>query len=253
MVIDCSWDCCGGGDYCDLVEEMSDKFNCLLVGESGTGKSPLCGTLEHCEQTSPCLLLDVDMGSMSIIEKPLPSIIEIDSWHKVQSIYALLKKQDWKKLAELTGREAEYKSVVIDSGTELEYMLRSSIVGETGGEVPEQQHYLKTQERFRRLYRAFRDLPMSFVMTAGVRELKDDVAGIVRHFPAFQPALAKDLIRMTDLILFQDVKVEEKEWVRTLQTTLSQRIIARDRSQKLESIIKGKKLYFADIARKVLS
>jgi len=193
------------------------------------------------------------MGSMSVIEKPIPSIIEVDSWSKVQSIYNLLKKSDWKKLAELTGREVEYKSVVIDSGTELEYMLRSSIVGETGNEVPEQQHYLRTQERFRRLYRAFRDLPMSFVMTAGVRELKDDVAGIVRHFPAFQPALTKDLIRMTDLILFMGVAVKEKEWVRTLQTTLSQRVIARDRSQKLDSLIEGKKLYFEDIVGKVLS
>ena len=203
-------------------------------------------------------MLDVDAGSMSIIEEPIPSIIEIDSWSKVQSVYSLLKKPDWDKLAELTKSGAkEYKSVVIDSGTELEYMLRSSIVGESGGEVPEQQHYLKTQERFRRLYRAFRDLPMSFVMVAGVRELKDDVAGIVRHFPAFQPALTKDLIRMTDLILFMDVKYDvsgtEKKWMRTLQTSLSQKAIARDRSQRLEAIIKGEKLYFKDIVKKVLS
>ena len=237
---------------------MATKFNCLLVGESGTGKSPACGTLEHCEQTSPCLLLDVDAGSMSIIEKPLPDIVEVGSWSDVQSIYVMLKNQEWDKLAKLTKSEAkEYKSVVIDSGTELEYMLRSSIVGEAGGEVPEQQHYLKTQERFRRLYRAFRDLPMTFVMTAGVRELKDDVAGTIRHFPAFQPALTKDLIRMTDLILFMDVKYDisgtEKRWVRTLQTALSQKAIARDRSQKLPPLMSGEKLYFKSIVEKVLS
>jgi len=233
---------------------MPDKFNCLLVGESGVGKTPFVATLEHCEQTSPCLLLDVDMGSMSIVGNPRPAIIEVDSWSRVQRIYELLKRKDWNKLGELTnGESKEYRSVVIDSGTELEYVLRSSIVGESGGEVPEQQHYLKTQERFRRLYRAFRDLPMTFVMTAGVRELKDDVAGIIRHFPAFQPALTKDLIRMTDLILFQNVAVEDKKWVRTLQTTLSQRVIARDRSQKLESVIKGEKLYFQTIVEKVLS
>ena len=235
---------------------MSDKFNCLLVGESGTGKSPLCGTLEHCEKTSPCLLLDVDMGSMSIIEKPVPAIIEIDTWSKAQEVYVLLQRCEWDKLAKLTGEEPkEFRSVVIDSGTELEYKLRSMIVSEAGSEVPEQQHYLKTQERFRRLYRSFRDLPMTFVMVAGVRELKDDVAGIIRHFPAFQPALTKDIIRMTDLILFMDVKYDatEKGWMRTLQTTLSQRVIARDRSQKLEAIIRGEKLYFKGIVEKVLS
>ncbi len=235
---------------------MSDKFNCLLVGESGVGKTPFAATLAACEQTSPCLLLDVDMGSMSIVDNPKPAVIEIDSWSKAQEVYALLKKPDWGKLAKLTGEESkEFKSVVIDSGTELTYMLRSMIVSEAGSEVPEQQHYLKTQERFRRLYRAFRDLPMTFVVTAGVRELKDDVAGIVRHFPDFQPALTKDIIRMTDLVLFQDVKFDttDKKWIRTLQTTLSQRVIARDRSQKLDAIIRGEKLYFKDIVEKVLS
>lgn len=234
---------------------MSDKFNCLLVGESGTGKTPFAATLAACEQTSPCLLLDVDMGSMSIVDNPSPSIIEIDSWSKAQKVYGLLKKEEWGKLAELTNDTArQFKSVVIDSGTELTYMLRSMIVGEAGSEVPEQQHYLRTQERFRRLYRAFRDLPMTFVVTAGVRELKDDVAGIVRHFPDFQPALTKDIIRMTDLVLFMDVKYgsTEKKWMRTLQTTLSQRVIARDRSQKLEPVIRGEKLYFKDIVKRVL-
>jgi len=224
-----------------------------LASPVSVGKTPLAATLEGCEQTSPCLLLDVDVGTMSIIEEPKPSIIEIGSWSDVTKIYGLLKKQDWKKLAELTGRDVEYRSVVIDSGTELEYVLRSLVLSEGGSsEVPEQTHYLKTQERFRRLYRAFRDLPLTFVMVAGVRELKDDISGIVRHFPAFQPALTKDLIRMTDLILFMDVKLEEKQWIRTLQTHLSQRVVARDRSQKLPLIMKGEKLYFRDIVKKVL-
>jgi len=235
---------------------VASKFNCLLVGEAGTGKSPLCATLEHCELTSPCLLLDIDMGSMSIIEKPLPDIIEVSKWSEVQEVYVALRDKSWGRIAKLTGVEPrEYKSVVIDSGTELEYKLRSMVVGESGSEIPEQQHYLKTQERFRSLYRRFRDLPMTFVMTAGVRELKDDVAGIIRHYPAFQPALTKDLNRMTDLILFMDVKydADKKVWVRTLQTSLSQKVIARDRSQKLDPIIKGEKLYFGDIAKKILS
>ena len=235
---------------------MPTKFNCLLVGESGVGKTPFVATLEDCERTSHCLLLDVDMGAMSVISNPRPSIVEIDSWKKVQEVYALLKGGNWDKLAEITGDEPkEFRSVIIDSGTELEYMCRTALKVERGTVDVEttQPEYLIAQERMRRLYRAFRDLPMTFVMTAGVRELKDDVAGIVRHFPAFAPGLTKDLVRMTDLILFQDVKSEEKQWIHTLQTRLSQRIIARDRSQKLEPLIKGEKLYFKDIVERVLS
>jgi len=232
------------------------KFNCLIVGESGVGKTPLSATLADCEDTAPCLFLDVDMGSLSIVDNPRPTVVEITSWSQVQRIYLLLKNQKWDELAELTNSEPlEYRSIVIDSGTELEYMLRRTVVGEDGrSEIPEQQHYLKTQERFRSLYRAFRDLPMSLVMTAGVRDLKDDVVGIVKFYPAFQPGLTRDLVRMTDLVLFMDVRLEDKtKWSRCLQTHASQRIIARDRSQKLEPLIKGDKIYFRDIVRRMIA
>jgi len=190
---------------------------------------------------------------MSVVEEPRPSIVRVDSWATMQNMYSLLRKQDWSGLAKVTGREVEgYRSVVIDSGTELEYILRRLVVQESSAEVPEQQHYLRTQIRFSSLYRAFRDLPMSFVMVAGVRDLKDDISGIVRHAPEFQPALSKDLVRMTDLVLFQNVAVRDKKWVHTLQTHLSQRVVARDRSQRLDSIIEAEKLYFGDIVEKVL-
>ncbi|MBT9137065.1 MAG: hypothetical protein DDT34_02151 [Firmicutes bacterium] len=239
---------------------MASKFNCLLVGEAGTGKTCFCGTLQACEKTSPCLFLDVDLGAMSLDSvSPRPTVLTVERWSQMSVVYDKLIKQDWQALANYIGTEMgkdvpalEYRSVVIDSGTELEYLLRSSIVAETGNEVPEQQHYLRVQERFKKLYRAFRSLPVSLVMTAGVRELKDDISGIVRHYPAFQPALTKDIVRMSDLVLFMNVVVEEKKWVRTLQTTLSQRVVARDRSQKLDPLIRGEKLYFKGIVEKIL-
>jgi len=148
----------------------------------------------------------------------------------------------------------EYKSVVIDSGTELEYILRQKVLSEDSSrEIPEQTHYLKTQERFRRLYRAFRDLPLTFVMVAGVRELKDDISGITKHSPDFQPALCKDIVRMTDIVLFQNVVIKDKKIFHTLQSHVSQRVVARDRSQTLEPLFEAEKLYFADIAKRVLA
>ena len=233
---------------------MRTKFNALLVGEAGTGKSPFAATLEHCEQTSPCLFLDVDVGSMSIIEDPKPTIIEISKWEQVVKTYGLLKAQSWDKLAELTKSEViEYKSVVVDSGTELEYILRQQVLSEDNAkEIPEQQHYLRVQERFRRLYRAFRDLPLTFVMVAGVRELKDDISGIIKHSPDFQPSLCKDIVRMTDLMLFQNVTMKDKKMFHTLQSHVSQRVVARDRSQTLEPVFEAEKLYFADIVKRVL-
>jgi hypothetical protein len=193
---------------------------------------------------------------MSIVDGARPTIIEVDSWSKLTRVYEFLAKKDWKTLAEKLSTDVlEYKSVMIDSGTELEYVLRQEVVREGGSlsEVPEQQHYLKTQERFRRMYRKFRDLPgISLVVTAGVRELKDDVGGIIKLYPDFQPALCHDLLRMTDEIFFMGVKQEDKQWIHVLQTHLTNKIVARDRSSRLDAVIKGEKLYFKDIVEKVL-
>ena len=232
------------------------------------GKTPLAGTLQACGKTSPCLLLDVDMGAMSLDGlKERPTVLPIDRWAQMVIVYDKLRKADWKGLAEYISKEnsqevpiLEYKSVVIDSGTELEYKLRGDIVSTNDKgdmEIPSQPDYLRTQERMRKLYRAFRDLPLSLVMTAGVRELKEESTGIVKRSPDFQPALAHDLVRMTDLVMFMSVTMtgagSDAKWERHLITSLSQRFIARDRSGKLPSIITDDRFYFAKILEKVLS
>ena len=242
-----------------------DKFNCILYGESGVGKTPFCGTLQACEKTSPCLLLDVDMGSMSLDSvKPRPSVFPLDRWSQLNVVYDKLLKQDWQGLADYMAKESggdfaplAYKSVVIDSGTEIEYNLRMGVVGEAGHEeIPSQPDYLKTQERFRKMYRKFRDLPVSLVMTAGIRELKEESTGIIKRSPDFQPALAHDLVRMTDFIIYMNVTMEgigaEAKWKRHLITALSQRFIARSRSDKLPAMMEGDKFYFKDICAKIL-
>ena len=243
---------------------MADKFNCLLVGESGVGKTPFAGTLQDCEKTSPCLLLDVDMGSMSL-GNPSPTVLPIERWMQVQVVYDKLLKLDWQGLADYITKESgvtvtplEYRSVVIDSGTELEYNLRRMVVSESGNEeIPSQPDYLKTQERFRSMYRKFRNLPISLVMTAGIRELKEESTGVVKRSPDFQPALAHDLVRMTDFIIFMSMTMEgigkDAKWKRHLLSSLSQRFIARSRSDKLPSVMEGEKFDFGrHIVEKIL-
>jgi hypothetical protein len=233
------------------------KFNCLLWGESGVGKTPLAATLAACEQTAPCLLLDVDKGAMSVVEEPRPTIFRITAWVQVDKIYKLMRDGKWADLAKFVECEQvlEYKSIVIDSGTELEVMCRKLVQSESGNdEIPSQPDYLKAQERFKPLYRHLRDLPcMSMVMTAGVRDLREDVSGIVKYYPAFTPGLVHDLVRMTDLVMYQDTKEEDKKWLHILQTHVSRRIIARSRSPKLKSEYKGEKLHFRTLIADMVS
>lgn len=235
-------------------------FNAIIYGEAGAGKTPFCATLEQCKATSPVLFLDVDQGAQ-FVDSSI-TVVPVTAWLDIQDIYKCLFGRKWDELNQCLQRFTgtafpvkEYKSVVVDSGTELEYICRRQVITENSKgdfEVPDQSHYLRTQERMRRLYRAFRDLSMSFVMTAGVRELKDDIAGIIKHYPAFQPNLTKDLMRHADLIMFLGVKLEQDgKLMRVLQTQLTQRFVARDRSGRLPPFISAEKFYWKDIVAKI--
>lgn len=233
-----------------------EKFNSITWGDFGVGKTPFCGTLEQYEKTSPCLFLDVDQGTMSLDGlKPRPSVIMIEKWDDVGRVYKLLETRKWEELSKLTGDAVkEYRSVVIDSGTELAGILLRAIVAEDDRNdgVPDQASYFKTEIRFFNMYRAFQKLPMSVVMTAGVKDQKDDVSGVVRLFPEFSPGLLHKLLRFTDLILFMGVSIEKDKEVRYIQTHPSNRFTARDRSGKLDPVIKGERLYWKQILDKVL-
>jgi len=237
------------------------RFVAIVYGESGSGKTPFAGTLQDYPPTSPCLFLDVDRGAMSLdSQDPKPTVLTVRDFNLIGGVYVLLAAKKWAELAELLTKlrgvqtpVLTYRSVVIDSGTELSARLLTSVVADM--EAPTQPEYYKTQARFLKMYEAFVDLEdISVVMTAGVRELKDDVAGIVRHYPDFQPNLSKELIRLTDLIAFMNVALEgttERKWQRLLYTSLSQRAVARDRSGKLDNVLRAEKFYWKDILPKI--
>ena len=230
-------------------------------------KTPFCGTLAAYEKTSPCLLLDIDMGSMSLDNtNPRPTVVPVESFDDLERIQKLIEKGEWEKLAEGLSKRAgfeipvlKYKSLVIDSGTEIEYWLRRSIVSADDRQegIPDQPHYLKTQEKFRSLYRKLRDLPVTVVMTAGIRELKEESTGVVKRFPDFQPSLCHDLVRMTDLVMYMGAAAEgtgkDLKWERHLITSLSRRFVARSRNPGLSPLMQAEKFYFKDIGEKILS
>ncbi len=200
---------------------------------------------------------------MSLDElKDKPTVMPVESWNDIQGLYPLLKAKQWGKVAEFIAKRNKSftlsayhpKSIVWDSGSELEYKLRSSV---QSNEIPSQPDYLVTQERYRKAHRSYRDLEdISFITTAGVREMKDDIAGIIKHSPSFQPGLLQDLKRMTDFIFFMSITLkgvgEERKWVKSLQTSLSQRAIARSRSSKLKAVVEGERFDWAVILREIL-
>jgi hypothetical protein len=190
----------------------------------------------------------------------MPTVHTINTYADMQVVYNHLKMAKWDALAKTIGIEKplEFKSVVIDSGTELAtILLRSFVEADDRNEgIADQSAYQKCQIKMAGMWRKFRDLPLSTVMTAGVKDQKDDVAGIVRFFPEFSPGLLHDLQRHTDLILFMNVTMESdgamRRWTRFIQTQPTQRFVARDRSGTLPHIIKGDRLCWEKLLKNLL-
>ena len=138
--------------------EHSEHLNMIIYGDTGAGKTHLCGTALDFIETSPPLFIDFEGGTKTLHGKDI-DVVRPKNWKEIQTIYEFL----------IHGNE-KYKCVVIDPLTELQKRhSMGTIMGElnvdTEGYVdlekaiaPTRQDWLRSGEQMRKLIRAFRDL-----------------------------------------------------------------------------------------------
>lgn len=143
-----------------LVERPEDTefTSAIIYGETGSGKTKLIGTAVECEETNPCLLIDVEGGTKTLRGVEI-DVVRPSSWKEIQEIYNFLRHDNTK-----------YRSVGIDSLTELQkkYSLGTILGDLSEGEsdytdlggtiVPTRQDWLKTGDQMRKFIRAFKEL-----------------------------------------------------------------------------------------------
>lgn len=138
--------------------EDTEFTSAIIYGETGSGKTRLLGTAVECEDTNPCLLIDVEGGTKTLRRVEI-DVVRPASWKEIQEIYNFLRHDNTK-----------YRSVCIDSLTELQkkYSL-GTILGDLsegqsdytdlgGTVVPTRQDWLKTGDQMRKFIRAFKEL-----------------------------------------------------------------------------------------------
>jgi hypothetical protein len=139
-----------------------------------------------------------------------------------------------------------YKTVVIDSLTELQKLDMRTIMSETYNkkpettdiDVPSQREWGKNGERVRRIVRAFRDLPLNTIMTSLAATEKDEGTGMVMYYPMLPGKMRAEVPGYFDIVGFLTA-VEERNGevtVRRLQTTKTRRVIAKDRTDALDPV-----------------
>lgn len=153
------------------VTPRRPRFNALFYGDPGSGKTTLAASAQDCPEMADVLFCNIEGGLLSIAHRGDIRAIDIESCDEVDETFWKLKR-----------REDEYrtvKTVVLDSGTELQTMNLQEVVraamekgrsksGKQRDSEDEiwQDDYGKSTAYLRRTFRQFKDLPHNLIVTA---------------------------------------------------------------------------------------
>lgn len=215
------------------VKDKEPKFNFLVYGESGVGKTRFCGSVYDVPELCPALLLDVEGGSLTL-RSVYPEIecVRIDTWEKLQRVHTRLKQSP----------DHGYKTIIIDSITEMQKIgMDYTMLTRKGGDdlnVPELKEWNINIEQVRRYVRAFRDLEgVNTLFTALVRVDVDKRTGLSRKKPSLNGKVADEVCGFLDIVTYLGMEDVNKVPTRILQTGNTPGTIAKDRSNFLPMLM----------------
>lgn len=180
--------------------DQAPYLRMLVYGDSGSGKTTLLGTAMQCEDTFPLLVLNARGQPISLrYLKHRPLVLEIETIKDFNVVYTwLLGGQDMDQLKRLSAalhdiidqymqrisigedRLTKFKSVAVDSITQVQRLAMDSIVGGTMPDNPatipvqtQIQHWGRTLALMTNFADKFFQLPLHVIMTALTR--RDDI------------------------------------------------------------------------------
>lgn len=153
------------------VTPRRPRFNALFYGDPGSGKTTLAASAQDCPEMADVVFYNIEGGLLSIAHRGDIRAIDIENTSELDDEFWRLKSRE--------GVYATVRTVVIDSGTELQTMNLQEIVraamekgrsksGKRRDSEDEiwQDDYGKSTAYLRRIYRQFKDLPCNVIVTA---------------------------------------------------------------------------------------
>jgi hypothetical protein len=210
-----------------------------VYGYPGVGKTFLMGSADDDERTRPVLIFDVEGGMMTLKDKPGIDVVPVRSYRELVENYNKLYNS-------IKDGKMYYKTVGIDSGTELADLDIKAIMKvshdqspeKIDPDVPDQRGWGKSRGHMRTVVRAFRDLPCHVIITASVAtQQEQDQPTLV--FPGFAGKLKTEVPGFMDIVgyYFSEVDPVREVVTRKLQVQGTRRVVAKDRTSKLGGVV----------------
>lgn len=220
------------------VRERPKTVNLMVYGDSGVGKTTLAGSADGVPEMRPVLFVDIEGGTLSLTHSyPEVEVVRVGSWKEMQELYY-----------ELHEREHGYRTIVLDSLTEIQKFSMNQIMAnliedypERDPDIPSMREWGKNIEQIRRFVRAYRDLPVNTIFTALAKTDKDQKTGTWYTKPYLPGKLADEIAGFLDIVTYYYIKNMKQgdEVVRTryLLTGATENQVAKDRSGRLPLVI----------------
>lgn len=223
-----------GGLKVEPVSKRPQAVNMLIYGDPGVGKTVLAGSASKVENMAPVLFIDVEGGTMSLRNKyPDVDVVRVSNWQDMTAIYN-----------DIASSESKYKTIVIDSLTEIQkfsmYNIMRDLVNsdpDRDPDVPGIREWGKNAEQIRRFVRAFRDLPVNTIFTALAATDKDQKTGAVLSRPYLSGKLASEVAGFLDIVCFMYIRIVDGEVRRLMLTSSTDSCVAKDRSDSLPPVL----------------
>jgi nucleoside-triphosphatase THEP1 len=210
------------------------RLKFLISGVPGSGKTSLARTINE-----PTIVISAEAGLLPLAGHNI-DVIDISTNDEGQVIPSDQRIERLRQaLAFLLTDEAraKYKWVFVDSLTEISQNLVEALQKEFPDRKETLVLYGENSKRMRAIVKAFRDLPWyNVVFTALVEDNKDELNRNIKSI-SMVGKIAQTIACYFDEVLFLHV-FEDDEGVtkRKLVTRASEKVVAKDRSGKLNQL-----------------
>ncbi len=220
------------------VKKRDTRLKTLIYGKPGSGKTTLAASAADVPQMQGVLMINAEAGDVvlhnneRILNPQNIDIVDVNGWNKLKFIYEFLFKhclyrdvdtpEAKAKLAALEGRiygtdpktitePKKYRTVIIDSLTEIEAYCIYNLLGITGEfnmnqinddiKTPEFKEYKQNNSMMNLIVRGFRDLDLNVIILCG-RNYEQDEQKIFHYTPALTGKLSSQIQGYFDIVAY---------------------------------------------------